>query len=166
MPAGNTFEAIATQTLGSAAASVTFSSIPSTYTDLVLIITPQSSSGTTSVDIQFNGDTGTNYSLTFLYGDGTSAASGRASNNAVANGGTAVATANTLLINTVQIQNYSNTTTYKSLLTRANNTVGNVLTSISMWRNTAAINSVLLKLATGANFTTGSTFSLYGVKNA
>jgi hypothetical protein len=162
----STYEPIATQTLGSAASSVTFSSITGTYTDLVLIVTPQSSSGTASVDIQLNGDTGTNYSLTFLYGDGSSAASGLASNNAVANGGTAVSTASTFLINTVQIMNYSNTTTYKSLLTRANNTAGNVLTSVSMWRNTAAVTSILLKLSTGANFTTGSTFTLYGIKAA
>lgn len=161
-----TYEPIATQTLGSAAATVTFSSIPGTYTDLVLIITPQSSSGTASVDIQLNGDTGTNYSLTYLYGTGSSSASGRDSNTAYAGGGSAVATANIFLTNIVQIQNYSNTTTNKTLLMRTDNTAGNVLTAVSMWRNTAAITSILLKLATGANFTTGSTFSLYGIKNA
>lgn len=162
----STYTPIATQTLGSAASTVTFSSISSAYTDLILIATPQSASGTTSLDIQFNGDTGTNYSLTYLYGDGSGAYSGRASNNAVANGGTAVSTASTFLVNTVQIMNYSNTTTYKSLLTRANNTAGNVLTSVSMWRNTAAISTILLKLASGSNFATGSTFTLYGVKSA
>ena len=166
MPAGNTYEAIATQTLGSAAATVTFSSIPGTYTDLVLIITPQSSSSTSSVDIQFNGDTGTNYSLTYLYGNGTAALSGRDSSTAYAGGGSASDSASTFLTNTVHIQNYSNTTTNKSLLMRTGNTVGNVLSAVSMWRNTAAINSILLKLSTGANFTTGSTFSLYGIASA
>jgi len=162
----STYRPIATQTLGSAAATVTFSSIPGAYTDLVLIITPQSSSGTASVDIQLNGDTGTNYSLTYLYGTGSSAASGRDSNTAIAGGGSAVATANIFLTNTVQIQNYSNTTTYKTLLMRANNTAGNVLTAVSTWRNTAAITSISLKLATAVNFTTGSTFTLYGIKAA
>jgi hypothetical protein len=162
----STYTPIATQTLGSAAATVTFSSIPGSYTDLVLIITPQSSSGTASVDIQLNGDTGTNYSLTYLYGTGSSAASGRDSNTAIAGGGSAVATANIFLTNTVQIQNYSNTTTYKSLLMRANNTDGNVLTAVSTWRNTSAITSISLKLATAVNFTTGSTFTLYGIKAA
>jgi len=166
MAAGNTYTPIATNTLSSATASVTFSSISGAYTDLVLIINPQSASGTTSVDIQFNGDTGSNYSLTYLYGTGTAAASGRDSNTAIANGGSAVATASTFCINTVQIMNYSNTTTYKSLLTRANNTAGNVLTSVSMWRNTAAITSISLKLATAVNFTSGSTFSLYGIQSA
>ena len=162
----STYRPIATQTLGSAAATVTFSSIPGAYTDLVLIITPQSSSGTASVDIQLNGDTGTNYSLTYLYGTGSSAASGRDANTAIAGGGSAVATANIFLTNTVQIQNYSNTTTYKTLLMRANNTAGNVLTAVSTWRNTAAITSISLKLATAVNFTTGSTFTLYGIKAA
>jgi hypothetical protein len=162
----STYTTIATQTLGSAAATVTFSSIPSTYTDLVLIITPQSSSGTASVDIQLNGDTGTNYSLTYLYGTGSSAASGRDSNTAIAGGGSAVATANIFLTNTVQIQNYSNTTTNKTLLMRTGNTDGNVLTAVSIWRNTAAITSISLKLATAVNFTTGSTFTLYGIKAA
>ena len=166
MAAGNTYVAIATNTLGSATASVTFSSISGAYTDLVLVITPQSASGTTSVDIQLNGDTGSNYSLTYLYGTGTAAASGRDSNTAIAGGGSAVATASIFLTNTVQIQNYSNTTTYKTLLMRTGNTAGNVLTAVSTWRNTAAITSITMKLATAVNFTTGSTFTLYGIAAA
>jgi hypothetical protein len=59
--AGNTYVAIAEQTLGTAAASVTFSSIPGTYTDLVLVLSVQDASGNTFA-LQFNGDTSTNYS--------------------------------------------------------------------------------------------------------
>jgi hypothetical protein len=78
MPAGNTYEAIATQTLGSAAASVTFSSIPSTYTDLVLVCNFETSSNAIAgVYIQFNGDTSTNYSSTNLIGNGSTAESSR-----------------------------------------------------------------------------------------
>jgi hypothetical protein len=59
MAAGNTYEAIATQTLGSAAASVTFSSIPGTYTDLVLVVAMEHvTTGTENIVMQFNGDTG------------------------------------------------------------------------------------------------------------
>jgi hypothetical protein len=76
MPAGNTYESIATQTLGSSSGSITFSSIPSTYTDLVIVF-----SGTTAalvaVDIQFNGDTSTNYSRTIISGNGSTASSDR-----------------------------------------------------------------------------------------
>jgi hypothetical protein len=80
MPAGNTYEAIATQTLGSAAASVTFSSIPGTYTDLVLVVAGTLTTGTENIVMQFNGDTGSNYSVTSLLGDGSTASSFRSSN--------------------------------------------------------------------------------------
>jgi hypothetical protein len=80
MAAGNTYEAIATQTLGSAAASVTFSSIPGTYTDLVVVIAGTLTTGSDNVSFQLNGDSGANYSVTVLTGDGSTASSGRASN--------------------------------------------------------------------------------------
>ena len=75
-----TYATIATTTLGTAAASVTFSSISGSYTDLVLVVSPISNSGT-GVDnsIQFNSDTGSNYSLTGLYGNGSSGVSYRKS---------------------------------------------------------------------------------------
>jgi hypothetical protein len=68
MAAGNTYEAIATQTLGSAAASVTFSSIPGTYTDLVIVCTPlRVTAGAEELVFQFNSDTGSNYSINNSY---------------------------------------------------------------------------------------------------
>jgi hypothetical protein len=80
--ATNTYVALDTQTLGSAAASVTFSSIPQTYTDLVLVINGYSIN---DVDWRFrmgNGsiDSGSNYSGTYMYGDGSGASSYRESN--------------------------------------------------------------------------------------
>jgi len=72
-----TYEPIATTTLGSATASVTFSSLGS-YTDIVLVCSVQSaSSGDARINIRFNGDTASNYSGTFMYGDGSAAGSGR-----------------------------------------------------------------------------------------
>ena len=81
MAAGSTYTPIATNTLGSAQASVTFSSISGSYTDLVLII----NAGTSDASeqdclIRVNGDTGSNYSATYMYGTGSSAASGRNAN--------------------------------------------------------------------------------------
>ena len=170
MAAGNTYEAIATQTLGSAAATVTFSSIPSTYTDLVLVC----NFGTTSVSpspsltLQFNGDTGTNYSMTNLRGNGTSAASSRQTSATAMN--FTYFDANTIIeIVTANIMNYSNTTTYKTALGRGNSTsttAPGTQASVGLWRSTSAINSITVLLDTATTYLAGSTFNLFGVKNA
>ncbi len=103
----STYEKIATTTLGSAALSVTFSSISASYTDLVLIVDGSTASAS-GLALQFNGDTGNNYSDTYIYGDGSSAASGRNSNVS----GTYIGYFGTTQSNTIaQIANYSNTTT-------------------------------------------------------
>jgi len=161
MAAGNTYVAIATNTLGSTAASVTFSSIPGTYTDLVLIVN-SSASVASYISLQYNGDTATNYSVTLMRGNGSAASSTRyASTSEIY---VSVASINTTEINNtiVQFQNYSNTTTYKTNLSRANNASLSTDASVGLWRNTAAINSIKI-LNTGANFAIGSTFSLYGI---
>ena len=75
-----TYEKIATTTLGSNQASVTFSSIPATYTDIVVIATGKTSTETT-LYFRFNGDSGSNYSSTDIYGDGSAAGSFRFSNS-------------------------------------------------------------------------------------
>jgi len=164
MAAGNTYEAIATQTLGSAAASVTFSSIPSTYTDLVLV-TGAIGTGDLQINGRVNSDTGTNYSTTYLAGNGTSAVSARQSS--ASSFGTdyyfSVTTNGNVTI--LQFMNYANTTTNKTILSRSNAADKGVMATVSLWRNTAAINSITL-LASANNFNIGSTFSLYGVLNA
>lgn len=161
-----TYEPIATQTLGSAAATVTFSSIPSTYTDLVLIMGNLTFSSGGNPQVQYNGDTATNYSNTDLYGTGSATGSTyNTSNNYInvgfsATNGSASEPATVIL----QIQNYSNTTTFKTLLGRGNRAGGEVQTNVGLWRSTAAINQVLVK--TTSTFQTGSTFTLYGIKAA
>ena len=166
-PSGNTTAAvtytpIATNTLGSAAASVTFSSIAGTYTDLVLITNPSSTTDPQSIYIQFNSDTGTNYSRTVVYGDGSTAASSRdGTYNYIRMGyNTGGQTANI-----TQIQNYSNATTYKSTLSRSNTvggSAGYVYASVGLWRSTSAITTLLVGVDSGT-FATGSTFTLYGI---
>ena len=176
--ATNTYTALLTQTLSTAAASVTFNSIPQGYTDLVLVANMRGSGASfnnmTYPLIQFNGDTGTNYSYTSLFarntGSSDTAVSERATN---VNGIKTLANTSVVFSpNIIHIQNYSNTTTFKTVLNRgagANGTtaVDGTLANVGLWRNTTAITSVTLTLSgTGLNFVVGSNFSLYGIASA
>jgi hypothetical protein len=160
--ATNTYVALDKVTLGTATASVTFSSIPSTYTDLIIIVQGAiSSTNDNSIYWRANGDTTTIYSATRVSGDGTSASSYRQSGETAALTGF-IGTANQT-INIIQFMNYANSSTYKTSLARGNNSGYNVGAFVSLWRNTAAITSITL-FAPSVNFNTGSTFSLYGIK--
>ena len=166
----STYTPIATTTLGSAQASYTFTSIPSTYTDLVLVASGLTSTATTTKLNVGNGsiDTGANYSWTVLSGTGGAANSYRESsvnftqNERYANwDGTNVA--NTI----IQIQNYSNTSTYKTWLSRGNNAAAGVDAIVGLWRSTSAINQVQISCTNaGRTFNIGSTFTLYGIQAA
>ena len=160
MPAGSTYTPIATTTLGSAAASYTFSSIPSTYTDLVLIINPNSS--VDNMNFRFNGDTGTNYSNTWLFGSGSSALSTRGTNRTTIAG----TVSGGWEIVRFQIMNYSNTTTYKSTLNRADDAANYVGTNVGLWRSTAAINSVTIVAGGPGDLPAGLMATLYGITAA
>jgi hypothetical protein len=163
MPAGNTYEAIATTTLGSANDTVTFSSIPSTYTDLILVsnVIPTSSP---YIFYRINSDSGSNYSRTQLIGNGTSASSGRFSNESYMYVSTTTISGSSTFIS--QFQNYSNTTTNKTVLTRQSDAGGNVSAIVSLWRSTAAINNIVVTTTGYSTFAAGSTFSLYGIASA
>lgn len=156
-----TYDKIATNTLGSAAASVTFSSIPATYTDLVLVIAG-GTTATADVYIEFNGDTGTNYSRTYLGGDGSSASSGRNS-SVTAIPSFYVGSAQSTMY--AHIMSYANTNVNKTILTRSSSAGVFVLSATGLWRSTAAINSIKI-LVSGTNLSSGNTFTLYGIKAA
>jgi len=164
MPA--TYEPIESKTLGTAVASVTFSSIPQTYTDLVMIFSGSSASGgEDSIAIQFNGDTTTNYSATWMQGNGTSATSSRASSQTVIYGG--LITSATITNSIWHVFNYTNTTTFKTVLARGNASATLTRQAVGLWRKTPeAITSWLLKTDGGQNFAVGCTFTLYGIKAA
>lgn len=164
MAAGATYEPIATTTLGSAAASVTFSSIPQGYTDLVLVNNAKSATNGAALTIQFNSDTSTNYSSTFMYGDGSSTTSARVSNSSAGVYGGRCGTEFSSGI--THIQNYSNTTTYKSIVSRGSDATSAVIAYASLWRNTSAITSMTIKNESNVNFSSGSTFTLYGITAA
>jgi hypothetical protein len=164
MAAGSTYTPIATTTLGSAQTSYTFTSISGSYTDLYLVIAGSGAVSGGNMLLQFNSDTGSNYSTTILYGDGSSAGSARASGATSMNIGDLDATvqSNTL----VSIMNYSNTTTYKTALGRSNRSAVATTAKVGLWRSTSAITSVKVFFNTADVFTSGSTLTLYGIQAA
>jgi hypothetical protein len=165
--ATNTYVALQTQTLTSATASVTFSSISQAYTDLVLVI----NGGSTNRGapwLRFNSDSGSNYSNTALVGNGTAATSNRSTSESVYYyGGWIVGFQTSLTGNAIiNIQNYSNTTTYKTAINRFNLASGELEAITGVWRSTAAINSITLSLNAADTYLIGTTFTLYGISNA
>lgn len=159
-----TYEPIATTTLSSAATGITFSSIPSTYTDLRLIFT-----GTVASDnifrLRFNSDSGTNYSETHFYGNGSSIVNGRSTSGSYLELGDFLATNPNLA--TIDIFSYAGST-YKTLLLKHDsdqNGAGNTWLGVGLWRSTSAINTIYVYGFTNA-FATGTTATLYGIKAA
>ena len=166
-----TYEPIATTTLGSDTANITFSSISSSYTDLVLICNWSNGAGG-GANMQFNGDTGTNYSITTLNGNGSSAGSTRTTNQNYIHlsyniGVSTDSTTFAPII--VHINNYSNATTNKTSLSKLSGTYASngpgVEAIVGLWRSTAAINSIKL-FSTGYNLKSGMSATLYGIKAA
>jgi hypothetical protein len=161
---------IESKTLATATASIEFTSIPQTFTDLVMVISARSSRATEirdEVQIQFNGDTSSNYSTRTLRGSGSAAISNTGGTTALtrldvpASG----ATSNTFGNQSVYIPNYTSAVA-KSASTDSvmeNNATESYQYIIAgLWNNTAAITSILLKPEVG-QFTTGSMVSLYGI---
>ena len=164
-----TYEPIATTTLTGNQADVTFSSITGTYTDLVLVV---SASFTSSSDIRYraNGDSGSNYSFNTLHGDGTSSGAIRGNNNTsgLLDYYGAIGTTNGTSTQIITFFNYSNTTTYKTSISRANNAGVGVDAIVNLYRSNTAITSLVFARgsAFGGTWQTGSTFTLYGIKAA
>ena len=167
MAASVTYTPIANYTFASAAANYTFTSIPATYTDLVLVINAIAESTAFHIYCQLNSDTTSNYSDTGLYGDGTSAASWRDSTQTQCRltYSAAVRTTSPTTVVT-NFQNYSNATTYKTLLTRESRASDGTGAIVGLWRKTPeAITSIKLYTST-ANFGIGTVMSLYGIAAA
>ena len=168
MAAGATYEPIATNTVtGSSTTSFTFSSIPATYTDLEIVINGAVGATTSDIQYRFNGDTATNYSWTYLEGDGSIATSGRYSSIAFGRWTYGAYLSTTANANTtkVSVQNYSNTSTYKTNIARSNNAGLAVNALVGLWRSTSAINSIEIYV-NASYFLAGTTFTLYGIKAA
>ena len=160
MAAGSTYTPIANTTLTSTSSSVSFSSISGSYTDLVLVILTAISSGANDTWLRFNSDSGTNYSRTKVASDGSSMTSFRAANQNAYYGIGNIGTQWMMSVN--HIMDYTNTTTYKTLLTRHGSLSNETAESVGLWRSTSAITSIEIAPGT-STFISGSTFTLYGI---
>ena len=166
MAAGSTYTPIATNTLGSAAASVTFSSISGSYTDLLLVITGNNNQGVAYIStLTFNSDTSSSYSYTRMVGNGTAASSSRDTNSTYGYGGWTNNATDQMILSMNHIQNYSNSTTYKTWLVRGGDTTDRVYAAVGLWRSTAAITTIKVEIEAGT-YDAGSTFTLYGIAAA
>ena len=165
MPA--TYEPIAAVTVASSSSSVlVMSSIPSTYTDLRLIITGTTNNPTNPV-FQFNSDTGSNYSMTYLSGTGSAADSSRRTSQSYGwTGYNAYMSSSNISMGTLDIMNYSNTTTFKSAIGRYSNAATGTDAIVNLWRSTSAINRIDILTGSANTFSAGTTFTLYGIKSA
>lgn len=166
MPA--TYDSLATTTLGSGAADITFSSISGSYTDLRLVVIGTSVSTGQALRMQFNGDTATNYSDTVLTGTGSSVTSLRTTGRTFVscNYDSSFFSTTPSLV-TVDIFSYAGSTN-KTVLSSAaadNNGSGQVERIVSLWRSTSAITSIKLFMQSG-NIASGTTATLYGILRA
>jgi hypothetical protein len=166
----NTYTLISSNVLSSSAASVTFSSIPGTYTDLVLkASTRNSSGGTCVIATTFNGQA-SGYSVTRLRGTGSSASSGRTSSATYLYFSLtdSTYTANTFSNWEMYLPNYLSTTSKpvsNFSVTENNATASYIDVNAGLSNITSAITSVTLT-ADGDTFVSGSSFYLYGIKNS
>lgn len=157
------YRAIASQTLTSSASSVTFSSIPGTFRDLVLVCLAGTSTNAFAVPrIRINSDTGTNYPFVRMSGNGSSATSGFGTDPyiSVQPIGNMTTALDTQFI--VQFMDYSVTDKHKSVLIRTDRAADGTSAQASRWANTSAVTALEIFPA-GANWQVGSTFSLYGI---
>ena len=170
-----TYTLIASNTLTTSAASVTFSSIPSTYTDLVLRISARSDGAATaySVFYTFNGSSTSDYSQVWLRGNGADAASSIQSNQTsgisllTLNG--AGTTSNTFSSIELYIPSYnaSQNKPFSSFGAQENNNTTAYISAVANLRsNTAAVTSLTATAGSSTNFVSGSSFFLYGIKNS
>jgi len=162
-----TYEPIATTTLSSAAASITFSSISSAYTDLRLVVTSTSSSNATQW-IRLNSDTASNYSLTAIRGNGATASSWRDASTAISIASEYTGASSTIpILVTIDLFSYAGSTNKTCLVTESDdqNGSGDTIKRVALWRSTSAINTISINRDNG-NFNSGTTATLYGILKA
>jgi hypothetical protein len=157
-----TYTPLANVTLGAAASSVTFGSIPATYRDLICVVVAQGST-TLQGRVRLNSDTGSNYNYVRMSGSGSSATSATASSQSSGFlSAIAQATTTGALQMNINIMDYSATDKHTTILSRADQSANGTEAFVNRWANTAAVTSVQILTSTG-NWAAGSTFALYGV---
>jgi hypothetical protein len=150
-----TYSPLATVTLGASASSVTFSSIPATYRDLILVFAG-SATALSSPGVRLNSDTGSNYSDVTMNGSGSVASSAAETRSFALLGRMSTSQS----VSVIQIMDYSASDKHKTMLGRGNAADDFVRAAAARWANTAVVTSVSVMNAT---FNAGTTFSLYGV---
>jgi len=167
----NTYTLIEAKTLGSTTATVTFSSIPQTFTDLKLVYSARSTTTGTQefIKADFNGNT-SNYTLKTLQGDGYGSSSGSYSYSWIGYSVGGGSTSNTFSNGDIYIPNYTNSNIYKAssvdCVTERNDRNTQMWLASNLWSNTSAITSIVLTIDGGQNFVAGTNFYLYGIKNS
>ena len=163
MPA--TYEPIATTTLGSAAASITFSSIPATYTDLRVVFVGKLTNSLDDFYIKYNSSTTTLYSHTGLYGNGSSAVSYASNTNARISINNYSSTQAQFL--NLDLFSYTNSTNKTTLIEQSGdyNGAGLVNRMVALYRSTSVINAIQIG-AFSSTLAAGATATLYGIKSA
>jgi hypothetical protein len=159
-----TYTLIDSEVLASAAASVTFSSIPADYRDLVLVADGGNSTASNrALRIRFNSDTGTNYNWVQMNGNGTTAGSSASTSQTyIWFGLLGIAPAKAL--STIHVMDYSATDKHKSALSRGSNAADSVYAFASRWASTDAVTSIEVFSSSG-DLSSGSTFYLYGIES-
>lgn len=168
------FESISTTTVGAGgSASVTFSSIPSTYTHLQIrgiARTNRADSNQDAIRVRFNSDSGNNYAHHYLTGNGSSASAGANTSisGVLIDGFTqSLSGANSFGGMILDLLDYTNTNKYKTvrcLSGREDNSAGAVWLESGLWLNTNAVTSITLLPVVGTSISQYSSFALYGVK--
>ena len=175
MAAGATYEPITTQTVSTPAATITFTSIPATYTDLrvVMVLSDDDTEvGTGAPIFRFNGDTAGNYSQITMHGDSTSGVTSQ-----VTTSGTKIyalywnnSPTSTVIypVYTLDILNYAGANYKSVLVTTADdrNGTGAVERHMGVWLSTSAITQLDVTNDGNKKFETGSIITLYGIKAA
>lgn len=166
MPAGPTYEPIATTSVTSTSTAIDFTSIPSTYTDL-RVIWQVKSNANLNLYLQFNSDSGANYSFTWMQGNGTSATSSRlTSQNDIKLTNASAANNGTMNLFIIDVFSYAGSTNKTSLISAAQDfgSTGFTLRQVALWRSSSAITSI--NLTSGSSMVSGTTATLYGIKAA
>jgi hypothetical protein len=170
----NSFFSIETVTIGTGSqTSVTFSNIPQDYTHLQIRALQRDNRAVTinSLNLRFNSDTGSNYSMHYLDGSGSAASSSAATNQtnmSIGNSASNSLLANTFSVHIADILDYRDTNKYKTVRALygvdSNSTTGYVGMHSGNWRSTAAINSLTIFVNSATALLQYTSFALYGVK--
>ena len=165
MPA--TYEKIATTTLGSAATTITFSTIAASWTDLRLVLNVPSTTIARGIYMRLNSDTASNYSGIYIQGSGTTASSATSTSATQLEFGGSTSTTIPSFY-TADFFSYAGSTNKTVLQTASQDYNGSGLVDnrVSLWRSTSAITTILIYLSSTGNFAAGTTATLYGILKA